>query len=239
MSPSSAPSGSTSHRACTKSATRSRLKWSASILATERSGSASGRCAARKSARKWRTISSAKKRAVAFSFESLLGDELRLDRDDEARASGRNKRGRDVVMANADDQALVILRAGLGFCSYSFWWCLPGRFSYAYMTGGDSKVLSHSSGDGVGVLQIEGAIDDSRCVLARAQALSKKCHGSKRWWCASTRPGGAVAPTQEIFEEIRTTKKKKPVSPPWAASRPRAAIISPAPAIRSSPIPAP
>jgi len=37
-------------------------------------------------------------------------------------------------------------------------------FFYAYLTGGDSKTLALFAGDGVGVLQIEGAIDDSRDV---------------------------------------------------------------------------
>ena len=39
-------------------------------------------------------------------------------------------------------------------------------FFYAYLTGGDAKALSLFSGDGVGVLEIDGAIDDSRGVLS-------------------------------------------------------------------------
>ena len=38
-------------------------------------------------------------------------------------------------------------------------------FFYAYLTGGDSKALSFLSGDGVGVLQIEGTNDDYRSVM--------------------------------------------------------------------------
>ena len=44
-------------------------------------------------------------------------------------------------------------------------------FFYAYLTGGDSKALSFLSGDGVGVLQIEGTIDDSRERDERTKAI--------------------------------------------------------------------
>ena len=60
-----------------------------------------------------------------------------------------------------------ILR-GLGILFVFILVVFTGTFFYAYLSGGDSKVLSLFSGDGVGVLQIEGAIDDSRDVLARA-----------------------------------------------------------------------
>ena len=61
-------------------------------------------------------------------------------------------------------------------------------FFYAYLTGGDSKALSFLSGDGVGVLQIEGAIDDSRVVLSELKRF-KEAPGSKPLSCASTLPG--------------------------------------------------
>jgi protease-4 len=82
-------------------------------------------------------------------------------------------------------------------------------FFFAYTTGGDSKVLALFSGDGVGVLQIDGAIDDSRAVLAELRRL-REMPWVKAIVVRIDSPGGAVAPTQEIFEEIQRAKKKKP-----------------------------
>jgi protease-4 len=82
-------------------------------------------------------------------------------------------------------------------------------FFFAYITGGDAKVLALFSGDGVGVLQIEGAIDDSREVLAELRRL-REMPWVKAIVVRVDSPGGAVAPTQEIFEEIQRAKKKKP-----------------------------
>jgi len=82
-------------------------------------------------------------------------------------------------------------------------------FFFAYSTGGDSRVLALFSGDGVGVLQIEGAIDDSRVVLAELRRF-REMPWVKAIVVRVDSPGGAVAPTQEIFEEIQRAKKKKP-----------------------------
>ena len=82
-------------------------------------------------------------------------------------------------------------------------------FFFAYITGGDSKVLALFSGDGVGVLTIEGAIDDSRVVLAELRRF-REMPWVKAVVVRVDSPGGAVAPTQEIFEEIQRAKKKKP-----------------------------
>jgi protease-4 len=83
-------------------------------------------------------------------------------------------------------------------------------FFYAYMTGGDAKALSFLSGDGVGVLQIEGAIDDSRVVLSELKRF-KEAPWIKAIVVRIDSPGGAVAPTQEIFDEIQKTQKGKPI----------------------------
>src|SRR4029077_3016378 len=82
-------------------------------------------------------------------------------------------------------------------------------FFYAYLTGGDSKALSFLAGDGVGVLQIEGTIDDSRDVMSELKRF-KEAPWIKAVVVRIDSPGGAVAPTQEIFEEIQKTKKSKP-----------------------------
>lgn len=101
-----------------------------------------------------------------------------------------------------------ILR-GLGILFVFMLVVFCGTFFYAYLSGGDSKVLSLFSGDGVGVLQIDGAIDDSRLVVTELRRF-RQTPWIKAVVIRIDSPGGAVAPTQEIFEEIQRTKKTKP-----------------------------
>jgi protease-4 len=101
-----------------------------------------------------------------------------------------------------------ILR-GLGVLFVFILVVFTGVFFYAYITGGDSKALSMFAGDGVAVLQIEGAIDDSQTVLAELKRF-KEMPWVKAIVVRIDSPGGAVAPTQEIFEEILHAKKEKP-----------------------------
>lgn len=82
-------------------------------------------------------------------------------------------------------------------------------FFFAYSTGGDAKVLALFAGDGVGVLQVEGAIDDSRGVIDELRRL-REMPWVKAIVVRVDSPGGAVAPTQEIFQEILRAKKTKP-----------------------------
>jgi protease IV len=103
----------------------------------------------------------------------------------------------------------MILR-GLGLLFVFILVVFTGVFFFAYITGGDSRVLALFSGDGVGVLQIDGAIDDSRSVLAEMKRL-KEMPWVKAIVVRIDSPGGAVAPTQEIFEEIQRFKKQKPI----------------------------
>ncbi|MSP38357.1 MAG: signal peptide peptidase SppA [Deltaproteobacteria bacterium] len=84
-----------------------------------------------------------------------------------------------------------------------------GVFFFAYLSGGDSKVLALFSGDGVGVLQIDGAIEDPRVILAELRRF-RAMPWIKAIVVRVDSPGGAVAPTQEIFAEIQRSKKKKP-----------------------------
>lgn len=81
-------------------------------------------------------------------------------------------------------------------------------FFYAYLTGGDLRVLSLLSGEGIGVLQIEGTIDDSRGVLSELKRF-KEAPWIKAIVVRIDSPGGAVAPTQEIFDGLAKTKKRK------------------------------
>jgi protease-4 len=83
-------------------------------------------------------------------------------------------------------------------------------FFYAYFTGGDSKALSLLSGEGVGVLQIQGAVDDSHSILSELRRF-KEAPWVKAIVIRIDSPGGAVAPTQEIFEELQKIKNKKPL----------------------------
>lgn len=83
-------------------------------------------------------------------------------------------------------------------------------FFYAYLTGGEPQALSFLSGDGVGVLKIEGTIDDSRSVLVELKRF-KEAPWIKAIVVRIDSPGGAVAPTQEIFDELEKTKKRKPL----------------------------
>jgi protease-4 len=84
-----------------------------------------------------------------------------------------------------------------------------GVFFYAYFTGGEPKALSMFAGDGVGVLQVEGTIDDSRDILSELKRF-KEAPWIKAVVVRIDSPGGAVGPTQEIFEEIQKMRKKKP-----------------------------
>jgi protease-4 len=102
----------------------------------------------------------------------------------------------------------TILR-GIGILFVGMLVVFSGVFFYAYVTGGDPKVLSMFSGEGVGVLQIDGAIDDSRGVVDELKRL-KAMPWVRAIVVRIDSPGGAVAPTQEIFEEIQRSKKSKP-----------------------------
>ena len=99
---------------------------------------------------------------------------------------------------------------GLGILSGFVLIVFVVAFFYAYLTGGDLRVLSLLSGEGIGVLQIEGAIDDSRGVLSELKRF-KEAPWIKAIVVRIDSPGGAVAPTQEIFDELAKTKKRKPL----------------------------
>jgi protease-4 len=102
-----------------------------------------------------------------------------------------------------------ILR-GLGIISVLVLVLFVTVFLYAYLTGGDSKALSFLSGEGVGVLQVEGAIEDSHSILNELKRF-KEAPWIRAIVIRIDSPGGAVAPTQEIFEEIQKMKNQKPL----------------------------
>jgi len=83
-------------------------------------------------------------------------------------------------------------------------------FFFTYLTGGETRVLTLFGGDRVGVVLLEGTINESRRTI---QSL-KEFGDAERIKGVVVRidsPGGGVVPTQEIYEEIGKLKKKKPV----------------------------
>lgn len=99
---------------------------------------------------------------------------------------------------------------GMGLLGIFILVVFVGAFFFAYLSGGESKVLSMLSQDGVGVLLINGTIDDSGPVLGELKRF-REAPWIKAMVVRIDSPGGAVAPTQEIYEEIRKAKGKKPV----------------------------
>src|SRR3989304_10425690 len=99
---------------------------------------------------------------------------------------------------------------GLGVLFVFILATFAGVFFYAYLTGGDAGVISMFSGEGIGVLKIEGNIDDSQSVLSGLKRF-KEAPWIKTIVVRIDTPGGAVAPTQEIFEAIQKARAKKPL----------------------------
>ncbi len=102
------------------------------------------------------------------------------------------------------------LLKGLGIVFLSVLVFFVAIFFYAYSKGGDVEVLTLFGSDGVGVLLIEGTINDSRQVLQNLKRF-RQTKGVKAVVVRIDTPGGGVAPTQEIYEEIGKLKKEKPV----------------------------
>ena len=93
---------------------------------------------------------------------------------------------------------------GLGLLTGFVLVVFAAAFFYAYVTGGDPKALSLLAGDGIGILQVEGTIDDSRGILTELRRF-RDAPWIKAIVLRIDSPGGAVAPTQEIFDELQRT----------------------------------
>jgi protease IV len=102
-----------------------------------------------------------------------------------------------------------ILR-GLGLLTVFILVVFVAAFFYAYLSGGDTRALSLLAGDGVGILQVDGAINDSRDVLTELRRF-RDAPWIKAIVLRIDSPGGAVAPTQEIFAELQKVRSKKPL----------------------------
>jgi protease-4 len=99
---------------------------------------------------------------------------------------------------------------GLGLLTGFVLVVFAAAFFYAYFTGGDAKALSLLAGDGIGILQVEGTINDSRDVLTELRRF-REAPWIKAIVLRIDSPGGAVAPTQEIFDELQKVRIKKPL----------------------------
>jgi protease-4 len=102
------------------------------------------------------------------------------------------------------------LLKGLGFIFLFILIFFVGVFFYAYFTGGEAGVLTAIGGDAVGVVEIEGAINDSRDTIETLKRFGDS-KGIKAVVLRIDSPGGSVAPTQEIYAEIGKLRQKKPV----------------------------
>jgi len=102
------------------------------------------------------------------------------------------------------------LLKGLGFIFLFILIFFVGVFFYAYLTGGEVGVLTAIGGDAVGVVHIEGAINDSRDTISSLKHFADSS-GIKAVVLRIDSPGGAVAPTQEIYQEVGKLRQKKPV----------------------------
>lgn len=102
------------------------------------------------------------------------------------------------------------LLKGLGIICLFILIFFVGVFFYAYLTGGEAGVLTAIGGDAVGVVQIEGAINDSRDTIETLKRFADS-DGIKAVVLRIDSPGGAVAPTQEIYQEVGKLRQKKPV----------------------------
>lgn len=90
----------------------------------------------------------------------------------------------------------VVMLLFVGFVSTLFYW----------MEGGATFI----PGGHVAVLKVEGPIFDSKDILEEINKY-KKNDSIKAVVLRIDSPGGAVAPSQEIFEEVKKLKKKKKV----------------------------
>lgn len=102
------------------------------------------------------------------------------------------------------------LLKGLGVLLVSIMGFFVAVFFYAYFTGGELQVLSMVGTNNVGVLQIEGAIESARETVQNLKQFGDN-KSIKAVVVRIDSPGGAVAPTQEIYDAIGNLRKKKPV----------------------------
>jgi protease-4 len=102
------------------------------------------------------------------------------------------------------------LLKGMGILFFLVLIVLVAVFFYAYFTGGAVAVGSLFGRDVVGVLVLEGPINDSQGAIRGLKRFAE----TDRIRAVVVRidsPGGGVVPTQEIYGEIERLKEKKPI----------------------------
>jgi len=99
---------------------------------------------------------------------------------------------------------------GLGIFCLSILLFFCAVFFYAYLTGGEKGVLTVLGGAGIGVVEVDGPIEESRLVIENLKRFGDS-DDIKGVVVRIDSPGGGVVPTQEIYSEIERLKKKKPV----------------------------
>ncbi|MFN7950971.1 MAG: signal peptide peptidase SppA [bacterium] len=109
-------------------------------------------------------------------------------------ASASPRRGRGAWLA------LIVLVA-LGALSVAL---------VAYLGGGDEEHAAFAMGERVGVIEVKGVIVDAKPILDRIESF-RKSSSIKAVVVRVDSPGGAVAPSQEIYEAIHRLDEKKPV----------------------------
>lgn len=107
-----------------------------------------------------------------------------------------------------DRRAAVVLSVifgGLFLCLFGFLVLLVVAVKSSTGDGLDS-----SGGDKVGIVEIKGAISDSKKVLKDLKAFAEADH-IKAIVVRIDSPGGAVGPSQEIYDAIKRLKAKKKI----------------------------
>jgi len=66
------------------------------------------------------------------------------------------------------------------------------------------------TGERIGIIEVNGIINDSRSILENIVKFEKNAH-IKATLLRINSPGGAVGPSQEIYMELMRARKKKPV----------------------------
>ncbi len=122
-----------------------------------------------------------------------------------------------------------MLFAALGF------FLVVGLASYSYLA---SEGFATFSKNAVAVVTVQGVIEDASDIV-RSLDGSPKNDGVRAVVLRVDSPGGGVAPSQEIYGAVERVRERKPiVASLGRRGGLRAATTSPAPATRSSPIPA-
>ncbi len=99
---------------------------------------------------------------------------------------------------------------GLVLCGFLMF-LLAGVYSYRFIKSGDDSEISEMDGAApIAVIEVSGVILDSKKIIESLMA-AEKFKSIKAIIIRIDSPGGAVGPTQEIYEEIRRIDAIKPV----------------------------